>query len=543
MIGSTKNAENRKIRKEYGYKASCGIGFKQTIVTPKLLMNELLYGKVFCHLFNPQKVKKDGSFGSSQKTNANFIGSYVVGVDIDYTRYPSVEQYVAALSLQPTFYYTSYSNLQSFPDGTIGSPKFRLIYVFDSKIENLYYFRYLSLNVNNQIEYDVAEQITDNCNLRASQYFNGTYIGNNVLNISYGLTDYIYSFTDFGCTSDDYIKFLTEYAHYKTVTEERTYEIQRLLYKSSGIRYRYNHLTRKFESSLSLPSKDENKQSSKEQVLFSVNASKPATVSQDIQQLLEYYDNMSPTDFKKCALWEELRQKTKYLYRKENAYWELDLYQCVDDDYFALFYPTAKIKDGQKRRKSLYERMCLRRVLNFNITKDEMIVNTIIDILRFYDNSDGVLNSGFIRNNIESAFRLSIDDIYLQYQQSIEYLKIHTRPKKGIIYIDTASRTRETTFLILDNIYNFNLSIKENIDLLDEDYRFKTSRSTIYEFLKDRDRITYYKEKNNNLILEYLDMSLSLNRNRQMLKERGVKCSERQLRKLYSDKKKKLEKA
>ena len=185
MIGSTKNAENKKIRKEYGYKASSGIGFKQTIVTAKSLMDELLHGKVFCHLFSPQIVKKDGSFGSNQKTNANFKGSYVLGVDIDYTRYPSVGEYVAALSLQPTFYYTSYSNLQSYPDGSIGSPKFRLIYVFDSLIDNIYYFRYVAKALNNHIENDVAEQITDNCNLRASQYFNGTNIGNNVLNISY----------------------------------------------------------------------------------------------------------------------------------------------------------------------------------------------------------------------------------------------------------------------------------------------------------------------------------------------------------------------
>ena len=73
MIGSGKDEENRKIRKLYGYER--GISFYRETVTPKSLLNELLEGKVFCHLFNPKKTRQDGTFGSSEKTNDNFAGS------------------------------------------------------------------------------------------------------------------------------------------------------------------------------------------------------------------------------------------------------------------------------------------------------------------------------------------------------------------------------------------------------------------------------------------------------------------------------------
>lgn len=137
MIGTTKDEDNRRIRKQYGFKANKGIGFERTSVTSEELLNSLLDGKVFCHLFNPASTRKDGTFASSQKKNENFIGSYVIGVDIDHTSYNSAEEYVSKLSLQPTFYYTSYSNMQQNEDGTSKGARFRLIYVLIRRLKIL----------------------------------------------------------------------------------------------------------------------------------------------------------------------------------------------------------------------------------------------------------------------------------------------------------------------------------------------------------------------------------------------------------------------
>ena len=72
MIGTTKDENNRKIRKQYGYRANKGIGYKEVEVNAETLLNSLINGNVFCHLFNPQQVRKDGTFGSSQKKDENF---------------------------------------------------------------------------------------------------------------------------------------------------------------------------------------------------------------------------------------------------------------------------------------------------------------------------------------------------------------------------------------------------------------------------------------------------------------------------------------
>ena len=144
MIGSLKTQNNRDIRKEYGFDSRKGISFIETELSSEELLNYLKSGRVFCHLFNPQARRKDNSFGSYEKRNSNFIGSYVVGVDIDKTNYKSVEDYVSKLSLKPTFWYTSYSSSDT-------ALKFRLIYVFDNLIENPYYFRFIAWCLNKRL--------------------------------------------------------------------------------------------------------------------------------------------------------------------------------------------------------------------------------------------------------------------------------------------------------------------------------------------------------------------------------------------------------
>lgn len=211
MIGSTKIKENREIRKQYGFKANSGIGYKETELTAEELLDNLLHGKVFCHLFNPKHIKKDGCFSSSEKNDDNFRGSYVIGVDIDETKYRDMSFYYDILSLKPTFCYTSYSN-QKEGKGA----RFRLIYVFDQLITNKFFFRYCAYCLNQIIENETWEKINDTCNLRCSQYFNGTNIDNPELVVDSRITNYIYSLSDFGISEDGFRDFLANNCYYKT---------------------------------------------------------------------------------------------------------------------------------------------------------------------------------------------------------------------------------------------------------------------------------------------------------------------------------------
>ena len=535
MIGSTKNASNRNIRKQYGFKANSGIGFVRTEVTSEQLLHELLNGKVFCHLFNPSKTKKDGSFGSSEKRDANFYGSYVIGVDIDHTSYSNAESFVDKLSLQPTFYYTSYSNMQVDKDGISKGARFRLIYVFDELIDNPYMFRYCAWNLNRLIEADTNEVINDDCNLRCSQYFNGTNIDNPDLTVSFGLTANIYSLSGISFSKEGYIDFLCNNAYYKTSNNERINDIINILFSLTNCLYSFNFKEKRFiilddfkkdnEFTTINDEKETERQGAYENHIYTVPCDVEYVVSYSyspaIDIILNDYDRLDEDEFMKCTEWENARRNTKYVYRVEKD-WNNKTYQYVDDDYFSLYYYPNTVKDGKKRRKSLFQRMCLRRYINPLMTKDEMVVNTIIDIMRFFDNCDGVLNSEFIKRNIDSAFNLSISEIEKEYAGTISYLKEHTRPKRGIIYINRQAHSKETTYIILDEYYNPSITISQNLDYLNNDLQYKVSVSTLYNYLSDRQIKPHSDKVTDEELCLLIDPSKSVRKNLVNIKASGI---------------------
>lgn len=534
MIGSTKNEDNRRIRKEYNFKSNRGIGFKRTSVTSQQLLNSLLDGKVFCHLFNTPATRKDNTFSTSQKKDKNFAGSYVIGVDIDHTNYSSAEEFVSNLSLQPTFYYTSYSNMQN------NEARFRLIYVFNNIISNPYFFRYCAKKLNRIIERDTNEIITDDCNLRCSQYFNGTNKNNKDITLSYNISNVIYSLEDIKATQADYINFLCRYADYKSVTKSRTEEINYLLNKLTNKDYIFNKSIKEFQqidnieirstSSITTLNVEMEKEDS---YIFNVDytVSNP-DYSVNTNIILSDWSRLDEDEFKHTFEWENARKNTKYIYRVEKSDWINNLYQYVDDDFFSMFYYVNTVTDGNKRRKSLYQRMCLRRVINPDITKDEMVVNTIIDIMRFFDNSDNLLNSEFIKKNVDAAFDLEIDDIENQYKDSINYLKQNTKPKRGVIYINKQAHSKETTYLILDDIYNSNISVSENLYFINNILKYKISKSTLYDYLKTNNLKTDYYKLSDDEVIELLDINLSVRKNLQILKDNDIKINKDRVSKL-----------
>lgn len=121
MISSPKNKQVKEIRSKYGYSARTGIDYVHITTTAQDLFNQLIHGKVMCNLFNPKKYRKDRTFGSSEKNDENFVGSYTIGVDIEKTAYKSIADFIAKLRLKPSFYYTSHSN-------SADKIKFRIIY-------------------------------------------------------------------------------------------------------------------------------------------------------------------------------------------------------------------------------------------------------------------------------------------------------------------------------------------------------------------------------------------------------------------------------
>lgn len=524
MIGSTKEEKNRLIRKQYGYSANKGIGYKATLLTPSQLLDKLTTGYVFCHLFNPMTVRKDGTFGSSQKKDENFIGSYCIGVDIDNTNYNSISDYINTLEFKPTFYYSSYSNKEN-------KPKFRMVYVFDSIIENKYFFRYVAYQVNKKIESDTKEIISDDCNLRCSQYFNGTNKNNNDINVEYGITNNIYTFSDFNINESDYISFLKNDCYYKSKSKIRNKEINNILsvLDSSIVNLSttyYNELQK-----CGHPINEENDNINSE---FS---------SDTVNNILEY-DKSLVNDMGRLGYDEFMkynRHKYNYFYRKEKEDWIDGIYQYIDNDYFSLYYNVNTVKDGFKRRKKVYERMCLRRVLNPNVDINTIIFNAYEDIHRFFDNSDNLLNVDYIVRNALNAFSLDIKDIENMYSDNIQYLKSKA-PKSGVILkrnignlADRNTYLKKIRYILIDDYYNVNCTVKENLEYINE-YLFNVSEKTLYNYCKDRNINTKVnKDRNDSEIISLYDFNLSIRKNVERFKDMGISISKSKLSNLIKE--------
>ena len=170
-------------------------------------------GYAFCNLFDfdPEKMywfeNKDGKKSKmyptykrgpnagmmkmQMKSDRFFKGAQTVFVDVDFTRFNDVWDYLATLTIPPTCVYMSFSDKKEKGKEKIASRRFRMVYVFD-EILGKEAFIYISKNITNHIIHDTGEPMEDDCGTRMSQYMNGVF-GNNETYRS----DIIYSIADF----------------------------------------------------------------------------------------------------------------------------------------------------------------------------------------------------------------------------------------------------------------------------------------------------------------------------------------------------------
>ena len=517
MIGTTKDATNRKIRKEYGFPTTSGIGFERVSVTSQTLLEELLEGKVFCHLFDPQSTRKDGTFGSSEKRDENFTGSYVIGVDIDNTSYPSVKDYIATLSLKPTFYYTSYSNQQEGKGA-----RFRLIYVFSDLITgDPYYFRYCARNLNLILERDSKEKITDDCNLRCSQYFNGTNKNAPGINLDYGITDRIYSLKDIGVSDEGFLDFVKHNCYYKTLTKEKKEYTKTV-----------TSLYDTYYSSLSNQKED----NSTTYYIECQNQNTPKREEDYCSpRLIEDMKRMSYDEFMKYN-----RHKFTFSYRVEKEEWIDGIYQFTGDNYFSLYWNNQQVKDGQKRRKKIFERICLRRVMNPEIDADSLLFNAYEDRYRFFE-IDQDLSIDCLVKNVERAMEMDIPEIEAMYSENLAYLKSKA-PKSGIILksgvtedlADRNSVLKSIRWNLIGDYYDRNKSVKENLALI-KDNLFEVSERTLYRYCKEKGIKTDKTKLSDDELADLIDPTLSLRNNLANLSREGYRCDRNRLSRILRE--------
>ena len=223
------------------------------------------------------------------------------------------------------------------------------------------------------------------------------------------------------------------------------------------------------------------------------------------------------------------RHKYRYIYRKETGDWIDGLYQHVDDDYFSLFfYADKKVHDGEKRRKKLFMRMCLRRLRDPEIDADALLFCAYEDRERFFNYSDGVISIDCLVRNVNNAMKLTLEEIEEKYSETLEYYK--GLNKSGIIFkkgsYNLAKRNgvlKDERYNEIDKWYNDNLSVMENLKIAEEK-DIKVSKNTLYRYCEERG-INKNPTKQNydvSLILSLYDETLSLRKNVEKMKNNGI---------------------
>lgn len=514
--------------------------FMSTATTPSGLLHAALTGYTFCGVFsdfppndpvnNKTYVRKDGYFTLTGKSGKFFSYSYCIGVDIDKTQYQSVEQFVNKLQLKPTFWYTSYSNLQYHP--STGKPKglrFRLIYVFDQKIQNQYFFRYCSYKIHQMVEYSTNEMIHDKCGLSCAQYFNGTNISDKTLKVDYDCTNIIYSLSDINITIEEFISFLDDNCKIQSIKPEQKKEIQQLkctilshIQDNNNNNHNNNNKTTKHTVILSDWDISVHSDSNTENIRFDyflVNDAESLEWSVFHDRWKRYYEFIFRTE----------REDWSYITDSFGNF--IQFQYCDEDEYLELKWIPRKLKDGQHRKRTLFHRGWLRRIIKPSITPNELLYNLLFDREHFFDNSDDELSVYRLQEIVRACFEYEIDDYKTKYKKifletvdrcSKKQVILHWTSKK---IIRANSLLKELRWKFLDEAYNKELSVSENLQILN-DSDFLISRTALYRYCLNRGLVTKKKveDKYNRFMELHMD-NMSYREEKQYLEEKGLKLS------------------
>lgn len=197
-------------------------------------------------------------------------------------------------------------------------------------------------------------------------------------------------------------------------------------------------------------------------------------------------------------------------------------------------------KDGQHRRRTLYRRMLLRRILGelneIEITPELLLVNAVVDRETFIDNNDGVVDMDCLKEMVKDAWCKDIEKIKNSevLKNSIEYLKSEapdlkfTGDKKDMKQYDVVSLILKYRGYIYQTIINYlfdeNKTIKENTEninkfLEDSGLNIRISEKTIYKYKSSELRSS--KNTRNEFILEKYNEGLSLSKIMKALDDNG----------------------
>ena len=420
------------------------LAFKEQEVTVSEFLDYAVKGYAFCNLFRfDENVKYEferregnhrytydaypvyrrglnkGYFKIIAKADRFFFGTQTIFVDVDNTKYHSLTEYITQLKYKPTCAYYSYSD--GMNKGGIVSRRFRLVYVFDSII-NKDDFERVTYSIYSMIERDTKEGMSDICGTRYSQYMNG---GNNPDTFNSSI---IYSVDDF-FTNDNAVPQADDSTR--------------------------NHDQDKPCPNVPLPVKSKSKITD---VIFS-------------DELLEDMNNM-PYEWV-VRKWND--RGLKYIKYTQMDF-ENQFYKTTTEDFVRLRYIPDKLVDGQHRRKNLYMRAALRRLMKDNLSADELLYNLYIDKYLMFDNSDGVLSIDLLKTKVKAAMMTDIDTIK-QFDIISHRQKFVINPMVSDKHAAVAAARRDITNKTIADMFDVSATVKANHKaMIEQGYKISIPR-------------------------------------------------------------------
>lgn len=402
--------ENKAIRTQYGF--SGPMTFTRVNVSVDELVNHLITGRTVCGCFN-----KGADFKPRDKKNINFDGANLVSIDIDDTNYPDAKTLLNYLSLQPTFFHTTWSNHKP-GKGT----RVRLGYVISCTIDNYVQFRYIAWLICTRIMGDLnqyGQADFDKCSLNASQYYNGVNINSrtdNLVDFDYGMSYCIYDLHDIGYyDTSKRDEFIDNDGYWKTDLKKRKEDINlffsggRCKYYSEDYDWRY------IEDYYGEGTWIDSNGNERVNLIFSD--------ADNYNKYWKYHGGKYPIFYRSCIPDEtngKFWTREKLCVPKPDDYWEI--WKRITPD-------LIKANDNRARENWLWERAAERRLMNPEVDHKTLFHNLVWDKELNIDNSDGKITSWTLVGIVNEV--MDDDSIFEDEKwkeiilKRIEYYKVH----------------------------------------------------------------------------------------------------------------------
>ena len=371
-------------------------------------------------------------FDMDHKHAKDFRYSFFVSIDVDHVQV-NMNSMVDALEYKPTFAYTSCSN------GENGEYSYRLIYCFFDKLEGVdeyYSFVYAILKSNGLSIKDI-----DYRSREAERYYNGNGCGN----IESYITNIIYDKEDF---RDYYIQYHRPIKD-KSINENHTYNTHYNMFLNDTFEYDYRNM--KMEDVLA--------------------------------KYIDVFPNMEHTPL------QEVDDDTPYIiypigYIEIRRWWRKRLNG-----------KPIKIRDGEGRRRKLFINGIIRRLINPQITFDNLLYNLLYELVYYHSNygADNIIDKKEIYKIATDVMNKDMSN-YERLRGSHKIFMVN--PKFCIKYGLSKNEVKNIASKMIrynkiGELYDCSQTDKKNLEIMKEN-GLKVSLSTLKRWRKENG-ITKYK--------------------------------------------------